>query len=273
MYCDFSAGDDWCIFALTDTAPPNDDYPDEDWQAIGAVEHAGTDLSPCGHNQGGFYCEVQDLNGDTLTSSPKPWKNGDQLVATGTAHTGDDWTYTLIFELVAPLRNLMMYDPEALDDAMWAKYTKAFVDCKVKDVDEEGDHGTAYSVDNVYEIMKTAAGVDIHHWLLQFLEEGAIDLVCMATDLGMDRCYTMRDKWGVDNGTKCDCWLEAYKDLFGFDAVVDVELVECAAPDTDTAVTDAPVTDAPVTDAPVTDAPPTTPTMPTGGKGAKGRYL
>jgi hypothetical protein len=268
MTCDFSAGDDWCIFALTEAAPPNVDYPDEDWQAIGAVEHAGTDLSPCGHNQGGFYCEVQDLNDITLISScPAPWKNGDKLVATDTEHTGDDWTYALIFELVAPLRNLMMYHPETLDAAMWAKYTKAFVDCKVKDADEAGDHGTAFSVDNVYEIMKTAAGVDNHHHVLQFLEEGAIDLVCITTDLEMDRCDTMRAKWAVEAGTKCDCWQAAYKELFEVDAMVDVTLSDCAAAGE---VTEAQV----VTDAPVTEEPPTTPSLPTqtsGGKGAKGK--
>ena len=74
------------------------------------------------------------------------------------AFVGDEWTYALIFELVAPLRNKMMYHPGDLNAIEWAKYTKAFVDCKVKDEDEAGDHGTAYSVDNVYSIMKNPAG-------------------------------------------------------------------------------------------------------------------
>ena len=90
MACD-AANTDWCIFTLTDSAPPND-VDTDDWQSLGAVEHGGLDQSPCGHGQGGFYCEVQDLNGNTLSISPKPWKNGDNLVATGTEHTGNEWT-------------------------------------------------------------------------------------------------------------------------------------------------------------------------------------
>ena len=52
----------------------------------------------------------------------------------------------------------MMYHPGELDAETWKLYTKAFVDCKVKDADEEGDHGTAYSVDNIYDIMKDPQG-------------------------------------------------------------------------------------------------------------------
>ena len=52
----------------------------------------------------------------------------------------------------------MMYHPGKLDVETWGKYTKAFVDWKVKDEDEEGDHGTAYSVDNVYNILKNPGG-------------------------------------------------------------------------------------------------------------------
>ena len=40
-----------------------------------------------------------------LTVSPKPWVNGDSLVGSESAITGDLWSgYTLIFELMAPLR-------------------------------------------------------------------------------------------------------------------------------------------------------------------------
>ena len=75
------------------------------------------------------------------------------------------------------------------------------------------------------------AGNDIHHNILQFLEEGAIDLVCIATDLEMARCDTMRDKWEVEDGTKCDCWVEAYQDLFGSDTIADADLATCTDPD------------------------------------------
>ena len=143
-----------------------------------------------------------------------------------------------------------MYHPGDANTTAWAKYTKAFVDCKVKDADETGSHGTAFSVDNVYAKLinpngkKSAnccapsfeddlysAGVDIHHNVLQFLEEGAIDLVCIATDLVMDRCTTMRAKWGLadDSGTKCNCWMDAYKEMYGVTPTVDTTLTTCTS--------------------------------------------
>ena len=73
------------------------------------------------------------------------------------------------------------------------------------------------------------SGQDIHNSVLRFLEEGAIDLVCIATDLDFNRCSAMREKWGVEEGTKCNCWLEAYKAMYGVDALVDADLVDCGA--------------------------------------------
>jgi hypothetical protein len=218
--CSFSgsAEDDECIFSLTSSAPA-------DWLSLGAVEH-DTSLSPCSPK-----CEVRNATGATLGVTPKPWTNGDNLALTETAQTGDALTYTMIFEMVAPLRNLMMYHPGQLDEATWKKYTKAFVDCKVKDVDDaEGNH-YAYSVDNVYDLLKNPRGEDIHHNVLQFLEEGTIDLVCIATGLKMDRCDAIRDKWEVGEDIKCDCWLEAYNELFGVEAIADEDVITCYDPD------------------------------------------
>ena len=40
-----------------------------------------------------------------LNVSPKPWVNGDSLVASNDPITGDLWSgYALIFEMMAPLR-------------------------------------------------------------------------------------------------------------------------------------------------------------------------
>ena len=53
-----------------------------------------------------FYRGVQSYDGETMLSvSPKPWVNGDSLVASDDPITGDLWSgYALIFELIAPLR-------------------------------------------------------------------------------------------------------------------------------------------------------------------------
>ncbi len=73
--------------------------------------------------------------------------------------TGDDWTFTLIFELVAELRNLLMFHPLDVDADSYGLFTKAFVDCKVKDVTEESDHApTGYNVDEIFDMVTAAGG-------------------------------------------------------------------------------------------------------------------
>merc|ERR1712025_381107 len=103
------------------------------------------------------------------------------LIKSDSEVTGSTLGYTNAFELVAPLRDYMMYDPKSLRDSadLWKKYTQAFTDCSVKLSDTQGDHGTAYGTDAVYEYLKNPNGKDIHHYVLQYLEEGAIDLVCV----------------------------------------------------------------------------------------------
>ena len=50
----------------------------------------------------------------------------------------------------------MMFDASSFEDSsLWEAYTKAFKDCKVKDEDEAA---TAYSVDNIYDVMMTHDG-------------------------------------------------------------------------------------------------------------------
>ena len=94
--CDASklASDNQCIFALSGSQP-------DDWTTTGAVPHnldrnVGAD----------FYRGIQKNDGSMITKvNPKPWANGDVLVATDDPVTEDLWSgYGLIFELVAPLR-------------------------------------------------------------------------------------------------------------------------------------------------------------------------
>ena len=87
------AAENKCTFALSGDQP--DDWTQE------TVEHdidreVGAD----------FYRGVQSYDGETMLNlSPKPWVNGDSLVGSDDPVTGDLWSgYTLIFELMAPLR-------------------------------------------------------------------------------------------------------------------------------------------------------------------------
>merc|ERR1719458_2160782 len=106
----------------------------------------------------------------------------------------------------------MMYEPEVLkeDKDLWDFLTQPLKDCNVKDDDEQGDHGTAYSRDNIYEILKDNKGKDSHHNILQFLEEAVIDLVCAMTSENslpeFSRCLKVPER-------SSSCWEDAYDAL------------------------------------------------------------
>merc|ERR1719392_380838 len=74
---------------------------------------------------------------------------------------------------------------------------------------------TVYSVAGVYALLKKAGGVDTHHPILQFLEEGAIELVCLAVpEMKMDHCDKVRKANAVTTEPST-CWHQAYKGMYG----------------------------------------------------------
>jgi len=222
------ASDNQCIMALTGAQP-------DDW-VTPAIPH---DIN---HDVGAdFYRGVQSYTGDMLSVSPKPWVNGDTLVATAedNAITGNGWSYALLFELIAPLRDYVMFDPSALDDATWATWTRALTDCNAKTEDyvmrllASRSGGTPFSTDQVYGFITQPGYTDIHHYILQYLEEGAMDLVCLSTDLVMEHCDAIREAAGaiIDQtlGTdRCNCWFDAYAAIYGACPVVDMEYTTCS---------------------------------------------
>ena len=71
--------------------------------------------------------------------------------------------------------------------------------------------GSPYSAAQVYEFLKNPEGKDIHHYVLQFLEEGTIDLVCLSTDLEMEHCDVIRATAGATGGMYSFCILHLNK--------------------------------------------------------------
>ena len=208
-----------CIFALSGDQP-------DDW--VDLEEHdIDREIGP------DFYRGVEKYDGSKiLGTSPLPWANGDSLVATDEKISGDDWSgYTLIFELMAPLRDMVMYRPNALvhDENTWNMWTRAMTDCNVKTVDfeESREGGKQLSTGQIYDLIKDPEHMDIHHNLLQYLEEGSIDLVCLSTDLVMDHCDVTREVSGADFGDHCNCWFDAYQAIYGACPVVDTEFKHC----------------------------------------------
>jgi len=122
--------------------------------------------------------------------------------------------YTTMFELIAPLRDTMMFDLEKLIDneEEWWKLTKGMTDCNVKTEDE----GQAGSINTVYGAMTLHGNSDISKQIiLQFLEEGAIDMVCLVTSLDHERCDVIRAKNNLKKGEYSNCYKPAYEAIYG----------------------------------------------------------
>lgn len=211
------ASNNQCIFKLNGGQPT--EWVDE------TIHDVGPDPNSAGPD---FYRGVESYTGDMLSVSPKPWVNGDKLACSSDPVTGDKWNgFAHIFELMAPLRDMMMYDPGALDADTWAKYTRALTDCNQKTVNYDREGGTPYSTSQVYEYVKDPQGKDIHHPVLQYMEEGSIDLVCISSELDMTHCDGSRSNAGSSKGDRCNCWFDAYKAIYGRCPVVDQTFTHC----------------------------------------------
>lgn len=164
---------------------------------------------------------VANAAGTAYSVTPAPWTQGDRLVSVPAALTGDELAYSLAFELVAPLRDAMMYNPSSVTSSPseWAKLTRAFTDCQVKTANVVDGMITIFGTDGVYEVLKspnTQTGPPVHNFILQYLEEGAIDLVCaMTSSFTFERCDAVRASLGVTAGTASTCWEGAYTALYG----------------------------------------------------------
>jgi len=209
-----------CFFSATSSAPFTTAIP----------HNIDTDIAPDG------YRIVKDENGNNLSMSAKPWTNGDVLSTTCAPIYSDLYAYTLAFEMVAPLRDQMMFEPDAINQENWAALTKVFKDCKIKEEDTVDGMINIWSTDSVYKVVtmssdNPAAGTargGYHHGILQFLEEGAIDLVCLmcpSFSMGGDheRCDDARSNLGIDTScpTRSSCWEAAYGEMYGYIPVIE----------------------------------------------------
>lgn len=211
----------------------------------------------------------------TSNVSPAPFTNGEDLVilpaesaegvtfaeaseeevSGGVSQRRALWHYQLIFELVAPLRNELMYHQDVLreNSTRWEEITRVFTDCGVKTQDgrrlsvgggrwrskrqprtplsslsrRTTSFRTLRSLPDQSTQTIHAALLDItkiahpskHHTFLRFLEEGVIDVVCLAVPSfgeSFQRCIDIRagiSNWETDKG--CNCWFAAYEGLYG----------------------------------------------------------
>jgi len=212
----------YCVFAIDESECSTDDSLD----CLTAPLEGNSLVDITQQGLGGAM--VAGSNGMQMGVSPRPWTEGDQLVTAPSAVSGDDWANALAFSMVAPLRNKMMMTPwEVYPQDQWELYTNAFTDCMIKLVDGEAND---LSSTNVHAQLNQATDGGPVHTPLQYLEEAAIDLVCLMTDLDMsgsrrllsdDRCAAIREVWGIQSGTRCDCWTDAYVAMFGSEPEVE----------------------------------------------------
>merc|ERR1712072_1368757 len=136
-------------------------------------------------------------------------EQGDKQVASNVTTTGDRLTYTLAYEMIAPLRNAMMYVPESVTSNLtqWLNLTKVLKDCDIKTHDENRTIGNKtmpfYSVDHMYEVLKDArkwvAYPLMDHMPIEaFLDESQLALLCKATHIESTFCSEPREF--------SDCW-------------------------------------------------------------------
>ena len=166
-------------------------------------------------------CHIQSESSSKLEITPRPWTNGDKLVFDAEiGMSGYEWNYVLAAQLVFPLRNKLMFEPQIFSNqTLWDLYTQCFVDCDIKTTTKTDGQITAYSTSDIYQwTVDNSGSLDIHNYALQYLEEGAVELVCIMTNLEMDHCDDIRAEHGMQTGDVSNCWHNAYLQMFGVEA-------------------------------------------------------
>eukprot|EP01135_Chromosphaera_perkinsii_P003647 Nk52_evm26s250 gene=Nk52_evmTU26s250 len=187
----------------------------------------------------GFVASAHNINrGVGGTNARRPVNNANQALQTGvipftqgdtlaaaTNVVGEDWNFCLAFEIMAPLRDLMMYDPTKISTQFDAA-VKPLTDCHIKDsqktvngivgysLSEIKTIATAVKTNSVFNGQPTGTG-QVHNQVLQFLEEGSLDLVCLMTTISNSMCDSIRAQWQLSAGQISDCWVAGYTALYG----------------------------------------------------------
>mmetsp|Transcript_33829 Transcript_33829/g.85541 ORF Transcript_33829/g.85541 Transcript_33829/m.85541 type:complete len:176 (+) Transcript_33829:543-1070(+) len=133
--------------------------------------------------------------------------------------------------MILPLRDTLMYRAKEMAAelparSIWDKNTRVFWDCGIKttpDYRKDGDTGPwVYSYDSMQGLVVDAGKVDTHHSILQFIEEGSMELACLMVSFNIKQpeCSDMAKRSGVEMTTRSTCWHEAYKAMWGEDPAI-----------------------------------------------------
>ncbi len=172
------------------------------------------------------YRQICNSTGQVLKLGLKPWTNGIHLCKSTSKVEGDEWRYVLSLELMAPIRDTVMYKPDTLKDPKeWDKVSQLFKDCKIKTESKDLTGPVPkrnYGTDDVYDIIVNpqkyaSSRLSPHQFILKWIEEGTASLWCLMTtkNLTDDFCPEIAEKNSITTGDVSSCWQKSYEARYG----------------------------------------------------------
>jgi hypothetical protein len=165
--------DGHCIFTgsphETGLAPGTEDIVDRDGNVLFSVQEA----------------VAVNASGTVLEARGTPAMDGDELVQASLDEMTDDATsFHRVMAIMYPIRNALMYDIAAVDQAQWDELVTELASREIKETTFTGGatpKDNDYGRKGIFELAKNPGGKDIHHDVMKFLEEAGLYLLCHVT--------------------------------------------------------------------------------------------
>lgn len=126
---------------------------------------------------------IVDADGTIINPQGKPFQDGYTLTSALEQITDPDYlAYVEVFKIMAPIRDALMYDIDALDEETWATVSRPLkengIKLESKHLDSTDRRAWEYGIDDIYHLAKSPNDKDIHHEVMKFLEESELALKC-----------------------------------------------------------------------------------------------
>jgi len=134
-----------------------------------------------------FIHEAVAVNssGEILRAGGAPAANGDELIKhSKDGMTDDEKAFHRVMAIMFPIRNALMYDIAAINQAKWDELVSELKIRGIKDktfTDGATPRDNYYGRQGIFELAKNPDGKDIHHDIMKFLEEAGLYFLCHVT--------------------------------------------------------------------------------------------